>query len=220
MSEADQTSNDKPASLADNIGQGPDDVRSLDMESPGSVDRFDSAVDEAWGRVFRGHPLADRIFYIASEVGDFSVLWLLIAAVQGLGSDDDADESIRFALLILGESILVNQGVKRLFRRARPEMGGDLPHHVRTPKTSRFPSGHASSAAAAAYLLSLRSPRMRPLIYLLAGVVATSRIHVKVHHASDVVAGAIVGTTYARITSRYLPVGQYKSRHSKPNRQP
>ena len=32
-------------------------------------------VDEAWGRIFRGHPLADRIFYLASELGDFSVIF-------------------------------------------------------------------------------------------------------------------------------------------------
>ena len=71
--------------------------------------------------------------------------------------------------------------------------------------TSSFPSGHASSAMAAAHLLSKRSPRLRPAIYLLAGIVATSRVHVQVHHASDVIAGAAIGTAYARLADRCVP---------------
>ncbi|MEZ5139928.1 MAG: hypothetical protein R2711_14515 [Acidimicrobiales bacterium] len=34
---------------------------------------------------------------------------------------------------------------------------------------------------------------------------ATSRVHVQVHHAPDVVAGALVGTTYARLADRWIP---------------
>jgi membrane-associated phospholipid phosphatase len=172
---------------------------------PDLVDRFDDAVDAAWGRAFRGHPLADRVFYLASELGDFSVLWLIIAAAQGLRSDEDADTSLRFAALLLGESLLVNQGIKRLVKRPRPEVVEERPLHVRRPMTSSFPSGHASSAMAAAHLLGRRTPRLRPLYYGLAAIVATSRVHVQVHHASDVVAGAAIGTGYARLADRWVP---------------
>lgn len=172
---------------------------------PDLVDRFDDAVDAAWGRAFRGRPLADRVFYLASELGDFSVLWLIIGAAQGLRSDEDADASLRFALLLLGESILVNQGIKRVVRRPRPEVVEERPLHVRRPMTSSFPSGHASSALAAAHLLSRRNPRLTPLYYGLAAIVATSRIHVQVHHASDVIAGAAIGTTYGRLADRWVP---------------
>lgn len=178
--------------------------RHTDDNLPSTVDRFDDAVDAAWGRVFRGHPAADRLFYLASELGDFSVLWLIIAAGQGLRSDEDADASIRFSLLLLGESILVNQGMKRLVKRPRPEVVEARPLHVRRPMTSSFPSGHASSAMAAAHLLGKRNPRFRSLYYALAAIVATSRIHVQVHHASDVVAGAAIGMAYARLTDRAI----------------
>ena len=53
--------------------------------------------------------------------------------------------------------------------------------------------------------LGRRSPRLRPLYYGLAAIVATSRVHVQVHHASDVLAGAVVGTTYARVADRWVP---------------
>lgn len=176
------------------------------LPSPESrIDRFDAAVDAAWGRIFRGHPLADRIFYLASELGDFSVIWLLLAAADGFRSEEDADASLRLGLLLLGESLLVNQGIKRLVRRPRPVHDGDRPHHVRLPRTSSFPSGHASSALAAAGILSQRRPKAAPFYYGLAAIVATSRVHVKVHHASDVIAGAAIGATYARLTRRVWP---------------
>lgn len=175
---------------------------------PGAVRRFDDRVDEAWGRCFRGHPLADRVFYLASELGDFSLIWLLVAAARGVRSEEEADASIRLALLLLAESVLVNQGIKRLVRRERPLATDPHPRHVRTPRTSSFPSGHASSALAAAGLLSDRHPRGAPLYYGLAAVVATSRIHVKVHHASDVIAGAAIGAGFARLARRAWPVRQ------------
>ncbi|WP_421120488.1 phosphatase PAP2 family protein [Aquihabitans daechungensis] len=175
--------------------------------SPNSrVDRLDEAADAAWGRVFRGHPLADRIFYLASELGDFSVIWLLLAAAEGVRSDEDADASIRLALLLMGESLLVNQGIKRLVRRPRPIHAGERPHNVRLPRTSSFPSGHASSAMAAAGMLSHRHPKAAPLYYGMAAVVATSRVHVKVHHVSDVLAGAAIGIAYAQVAKRIWPV--------------
>ena len=172
---------------------------------PSAIDRFDDAVDDAWGRVFRGHPIADRVFYLASELGDFSLIWLVIAAAQGLRSDEDARESQRLALLLLAESALVNQGIKRLIRRPRPQATEPRPLHLRTPLTSSFPSGHSSSAFAAAGFLGRRHPHLRPLYYALAAVVATSRVHVQIHHASDVVAGAAIGTAFAKVADRAWP---------------
>lgn len=180
-------------------------VRHTDDNLPSAIDRFDDAVDAAWGRAFRGRPWADRLFYLASELGDFSVIWLLIGAAQGVRSDEDADESLRLAALLLAESALVNQGIKRLVRRPRPVPVEPRPHELRKPLTSSFPSGHASSAMFAAGLLSRRHPRRAPLYYGIAAVVATSRVHVQIHHASDVIAGAAVGAALAKVADRAWP---------------
>jgi undecaprenyl-diphosphatase len=106
------------------------------------------------------------------------------------------------------ESALVNGPVKSLFRRNRPVHDVPRPHALRQPKTSSFPSGHASAAMVAASLLSRRS-RYRLLWYLLAFVVAASRAHVRIHHASDVVGGAAVGiglgATARRLARRLRP---------------
>jgi undecaprenyl-diphosphatase len=184
----------------------PDPVPEAPPSPRSTWDQLDERADAAWGRVFRGHPLADKVFYLASELGDFSLIWLLLAAAEGVRSEEDAEASIRLSLLLLGESILVNQGIKRLIRRPRPVAEHEHPHHVRLPRTSSFPSGHASSALAAAGMLSQRRPKAAPLYYGIAAVVATSRVHVKVHHASDVLAGAAIGIAYAQVVRRIWPV--------------
>lgn len=170
-----------------------------------SVDRFDARVDDAWARTFRGHPAIDRLFYLASELGDFSLIWHVIGVAQGLRSDEDADATVRLAAILLTESLLVNQGVKRLVKRPRPVMVEIRPHTLRTPSTSSFPSGHASSAFTAAGVLTNRDPALAPLYYGIAAVVATSRVHVKIHHASDVIAGAALGVVLARVAIRLWP---------------
>ena len=180
--------------------------RRTDDNLPSPVDRFDDAVDRAWGRAFRGHPVIDAVFYLASDLGDFSVLWLLIGTAQGLRSDADANAAGRLGITLAAESLLVNQGIKRLVARPRPQPVEPRPMHLRRPLTSSFPSGHASAGAVAATLLSQRDPKLAPAYSVLAVIVATSRVHVQIHHASDVIAGAAVGTLIGRFVTRTWPV--------------
>jgi len=71
--------------------------------------------------------------------------------------------------------------------------------------SSSFPSGHASAAVVASSLLSASEPRLGPIFRSAAAVVATSRLHVRIHHASDVLAGAAVGFALVRLSRRLLP---------------
>ncbi len=136
---------------------------------------------------------------MASAVGDFSVIWHILNLTQKILNPNRKRSVIRLAILIGIESVIVNQGIKRLFRRSRPEIGSSShPHKLRQPATSSFPSGHASSAVLAASLLSENSS-VGPLYKAVAAIVATSRLHVRAHHASDVIAGALVGWFFARL---------------------
>jgi membrane-associated phospholipid phosphatase len=154
---------------------------------------FDRLVDE-WLERMRGNSVADKVFVLASELGDFSLIWHLVGAARGTISDRDADQSFVFAALLGVESLVVNQGLKRLFNRRRPTVAGDPRFPVRRPTTSSFPSGHSSAAFFAATLLTQRDGlRAAPLWFGIAGVVSTSRAYVRIHYPSDVAAGALVG---------------------------
>ena len=157
------------------------------------VEQFDQWADAQLERL-RGNPVTDAAFTTASELGDFSLIWHLLGATRGLTSDHHANQAFVFSALIGAESLIVNQGIKRLFRRTRPTETGDPRYPVRKPATSSFPSGHASAAFFAATILTAwDGPRSAPVWFALAGVVGTSRAYVRIHHPSDVVGGALVG---------------------------
>jgi undecaprenyl-diphosphatase len=169
------------------------------------VREFDERVDSAFDRL-RGNKAADRAFYAASELGDFSLVWHLVGVARGLTSDRRANEAIRLSAVLAAESVLINGIVKSFFRRHRPvwDAAAPRPHKLRRPRSSSFPSGHASAAFTAATLLAEDDP-LWPLYYAAAAFVASSRTYVKIHHASDVVAGAITGMLLGRFARRVWP---------------
>ena len=170
------------------------------------VARFDDAVDRAFDRL-RGHPVADRVFYDATELADFSLIWHLFGVARGLLRPRREREAFRLMACLALESALVNGAVKSLFRRTRPHAGvhGAHPRKFRQPRTSSFPSGHASAAFCAAGLLS-EDDKAWPLYYGAAAIVSASRVHVRIHHASDVAAGAVVGVVLGRLFRRLWPL--------------
>ena len=165
---------------------------------------FDHKFDLVWER-FRGQSVLDKTFYFATELADFSVLWHIMGLSKGLASGSAQREAVRLSAALIAESGIVNGILKSLFRRERPDHIEERPHVLRQPLTSSFPSGHASAAFLAATLLSERS-KFKPLWYGLAGIVATSRIHVRIHHASDVIAGTLVGLGLSRIIKKFFPL--------------
>lgn len=170
-----------------------------------AVVRFDAEVDRALD-LLRGRPLADRVFYTASELGDFSVLWHLLATAQGLRRGGDLAGTLRVTSAMTVESMVVNGPVKSLFRRKRPVSDVPRPHRLRTPKTTSFPSGHASAATVFAIVAGEDDP-LRPLYLALAATVAMSRVYVRIHFASDVVGGAVVGAVLGTGWRRLWPAG-------------
>ncbi len=162
-----------------------------------AISRFDQAVDDLF-EPLRGNVWLDRLFYSASAVADHSIIWFLLAGIKALRSDQQAKLAKRAAIALAAESVVVNLGVKSLFRRQRPSFEGERPLPLRQPLTSSFPSGH-SSAAVCAYVFLSENDSLAPLYLLIALIVAPSRIHVKIHHASDVVGGLIVGWIFAKL---------------------
>jgi membrane-associated phospholipid phosphatase len=161
-------------------------------ESAGIIAKFDAAADAAFDHL-RGRPIPDRIFYAASELGNFSAIWHLIGVSRAVVNPSRIADAWAFSAVMGVESLLVNQGVKRLFHRERPAFDGDRPHRLRRPITSSFPSGHASAAFCAAVVLTHDHRALAPVWFTVATAVAVSRVHVKIHHASDIVGGMAVG---------------------------
>jgi undecaprenyl-diphosphatase len=170
------------------------------------VGAFDRWVETRVEPTMRKSQLADRVFYTASSLGDHGIIWLILAVIRGLRSKNHLRATLRCAAAVGLESMLVNGPVKWVFRRERPVQVANVPLPLRRPRTSSFPSGHATSAFCAAALLSDGDPALRPLYYSLAVVVAWSRVHVRVHHASDVLGGVVIGVALGEMAKRVAPL--------------
>ena len=85
----------------------------------------------------------------------------------------------------------INQLIKLAVPRERPPGG-----RISTHSNRSFPSAHATTSFAGAR----RFGRLVPAapLYALAAAMAASRVALRVHHPSDVLAGAALGTVIAR----------------------
>ncbi len=162
-----------------------------------------SAFDDAGDRILeplRINKATVAIFGFASTVGDFSIVWHVVGLVRAFGSAARLHEALALSIALGIESLIVNQGIKRLFRRERPTTSGDGRFDIRTPSTSSFPSGHASSATFAAVVLTSFTGWPVGLLWCaVALVVALSRVVVRIHHFSDIVGGIITGALLGSI---------------------
>jgi undecaprenyl-diphosphatase len=152
------------------------------------VAAFDAAADRIAARV--RSPAVDTLMYRLSSAADHSLLWHAIGVARGLVHGGDVEGAMRFSAAMGVESAITNGAVKSLFKRVRPVEYAELEfrHGLRKPVTSSFPSGHAAAGFCAATVLGPNAGW-----YALATAVASSRVYVRLHHASDVVAGAALG---------------------------
>jgi len=152
------------------------------------IAQLDAAIDRAFNRI--RSPAVDRVAYRLSSAADHSLLWQTCGAAVALARGGDTQFAGRFAVAMGAESLLTNGVVKTMFRRVRPALYEDIDFHhgLHRPITTSFPSGHATAAFCAATLLG-----GGPAWYGLAAGVAATRVYVRLHHASDVTAGAAFG---------------------------
>jgi undecaprenyl-diphosphatase len=65
------------------------------------------------------------------------------------------------------------------------------------PGTWSFPSGHSAIAFGGAWLLNHKFPQFWPLRYVLAALVAFSRMYLGDHYPGDVASGSLLGMVFA-----------------------
>lgn len=131
-----------------------------------------------------------------------SITPIIIAAplsVLGVGLIKKDSTLTRNGLVMMGAFCLnsaLTLGLKYGVNRPRPFITYPEIEKLSGAGSYSFPSGHASSAFAAATSLSLAFPKWYVITpsFIWAGAVGYSRMHLGVHYPSDVAAGAMIGT--------------------------
>ncbi|MCK1637298.1 phosphatase PAP2 family protein [Bradyrhizobium sp. 157] len=105
---------------------------------------------------------------------------------------------LQFIFCAVAVSSLVTEVLKFSIGRGRPFVGGEpnafnFSHFAGNPAYYSFPSGHATTAFALAFAVSVVWPKARLAMAVYALIIAATRLVLLAHHPSDVVAGALVG---------------------------
>jgi undecaprenyl-diphosphatase len=154
------------------------------------VSSFDETIDAAF-EPLRGKPRVDRAAALVSNMADYGIVWVVLALFKARRRGPDRRRAI-VSLGVAGfSSLFTVRGVKSVVTRERP--GEHLAVAVRTPTSSSFPSGHTLAAFCTAFDLA-ESPVETAAYVGFAGAVAISRVHLRAHHPSDVLGGAVIGS--------------------------
>lgn len=140
-----------------------------------------------------------------TALGGVGILSLLTLASAGFLLLDDKRRSAAFLLVAVMSGLVLSFALKAGFDRPRPNL---VPHGSYVYTTS-FPSGHAMLSAVTFLTLgavlaqSQRRRRLKVYLILLALVitlaVGVSRVYLGVHWPTDVLAGWVVGASWALI---------------------
>ncbi|MGD0253955.1 MAG: phosphatase PAP2 family protein [Acidimicrobiales bacterium] len=176
-----------------------DSVDSVDW-----IDWIDRTVDTAFAPL-RGLPGPDAIASVASALGDHGLVWFLLALARARRPGRRRTVAMRALVFTGAFTPLVNAGLKAAVGRVRPEDQPARPLPVRIPRTTSFPSGHALAAWCAATLLD-DDDAWAPAYYAMATIISVSRVHARLHHTTDVLAGSLLGILLGRLGRLLFPV--------------
>ena len=137
-------------------------------------------------------PLMDWLMVFFSRIGDSGLIWIIITLVL-LIPKKTRRYGLTCSLSLVFSLLLCNLGLKPIVMRERPFTGKEMELLVAVSQDFSFPSGHTSSSFAAATALSTHGRSWGIPAYILAVLIAFSRLYLYVHFPSDVLVGAVVG---------------------------
>ena len=149
---------------------------------------MDAAGDLRWAPI-------TGLFVLASAGWVKGTLFILAGVVRDL-----RDRVLPLTGLVIAGAFWTGSAASTTIKDAvdRPRPPVDDPEHLQAavdlPPTPSFPSGHATTAFAAAVATAVLIPRLRWPALALAALVALSRVYLGVHFVFDVVAGAVLGS--------------------------
>lgn len=151
------------------------------------------------------NPLTDSVFPVITELGEAGFIWIALALLMlALGRKRGWSTTGWLVLFSMLLGLLIGEvGLKNIVCRPRPFMewtpGPEL--LIPPPDGWSFPSGHSCSSFAAATTIFMKDKRWGAAAFVLAGLIAFSRVFLFVHYPTDVLAGAALGVLCALVTA-------------------
>ena len=156
------------------------------------------------------------LFTMLGYKGIFSVALGLILLIFAKTRRTGFEVLLSVALALLFANLLI----KNIVARPRPcEVYSFLPALVRVPSDSSFPSGHTTNAFAVATAIFLNHKKAGVIAFVIAALVAFSRMYNCMHYPTDVLAGIVIGAGFAVLVHYVIyPVCDNRLRERKESR--
>lgn len=162
-----------------------------------------------WIQEFLRVELLNPLVAFYTNLGEAGILWILISiGFLFFAKTRKAGVLSLLAMLIcyVGNDLIL----KELVERPRPFLTVEgLTPLISWPGSYSFPSGHSCSSFAAAGVwaqtLQGRGARWaKPLLLVMALLMALSRLYVGVHYPTDVLTGSLIGLAGSWLVCRWL----------------
>lgn len=151
------------------------------------------------------HPVLDSFMIFITSLGNVGFIWLVMIVVL-LMNKKTRSLGILLAIAVVVNTLLCNGLIKPIVARTRPyEVNSAVSLLISKPIDYSFPSGHtAISFTVVSVLYFLLMKKYWIMAFILASLIAFSRMYLYVHYPTDVLAGAIVGTFSGWITVKWI----------------
>ncbi|OGK15111.1 hypothetical protein A2774_01530 [Candidatus Roizmanbacteria bacterium RIFCSPHIGHO2_01_FULL_39_12c] len=170
----------------------------------------DLSITQLLNKILPHSILVDHFFSFLSLRGASILVWIIVIAIilileerkyPGIQKQD-----IKFIfvfLLAFTVSYITSDAIlKNVFQRPRPastNFNQFQPISANCPKDNSFPSTHATTAFAAATVLTYFDKKRRWFYYLVAILISLSRIYLGCHFFFDVLTGGIIGWIISKL---------------------
>ncbi len=161
------------------------------------ISSFDRSVLSAVNNYFAHNGTMDFLMKYVTKLGDAGIFWIALSLILLIPKKTRRTGAAMGVSLLLG--LIIGNGIlKNLIARTRPY---DVANPIRSrsnlliapPSDYSFPSGHTLASFEAATALFKDHTVYGFFAFVLALLIAFSRIYLQVHYPSDVLGGAILG---------------------------
>ena len=158
------------------------------------------------------NPILNPIMTFITYLGSLGGIWIIIG-VLFLLSNKTRETGIILIIAVVLSGIINDIVLKNVFARLRPfEETAWVNAIITKPNDYSFPSGHSFVSFASAVVLLRYNKKIGFSAYILAILIAFSRVYLGVHYPTDIIAGALLGTVCGIITIKLFLY--YKKEHA------
>lgn len=149
------------------------------------------------------NPLLDNVMVFLTRLGDAGFIWITVSVVMLIVHKQWGGKRCFRAglssLLSLGTcAYFGNVVLKPIFARVRPcNLYDEIELLINRPTDFSFPSMHTATSFSVAVILYRYDKRVGAPALVLATLISLSRVYLRVHYTTDIIAGAILGCAFA-----------------------